>query len=117
MTHHYERALDLIVHGERALLMLPLNALMVARIHGTIDSDELRSAVERLRRRHALLAVRFVLEDDGGARYETADVGEIPLRVVDALNGDGDGDGDGWLQAVRQELIGLTCTYSWRLGK
>jgi NRPS condensation-like uncharacterized protein len=99
MTERYERDLDLSVHAERVLLMLPLNAVIAARIRGEIQRAELQSAVERLRRRHALLAVRFVLDDKGAARYETADVGEIPVRAVDAI------DGEDWLRAVRQECM------------
>lgn len=99
MTQRYDRAFDLSVHGERVILMLPLNALMAARIQGTIEPGELRSAVESLRRRHALLAVRLVFEDDGAARYEAAGVGEIPVRVIDAV------DSNSWLRAVRQELM------------
>jgi len=99
VTQRYDRAFDLSVHGERVILMLPLNALMAARIQGTIEPGELRSAVESLRRRHALLAVRLVFEDDGAARYEAAGVGEIPVRVIDAV------DSNSWLRAVRQELM------------
>lgn len=99
MTQPHDRSFDLGVHGERVLLMLPLNALMAARIRGTIEPGELRSAVESLRRRHALLAVRFVLEGGGAARYEAAGVGEISVRVIDAV------DSDSWLRAARQELV------------
>jgi len=44
---------------------------------------------------NGLLAVRFVLDDKGAARYETADVGEIPVRAVDAI------DSEDWRRAVR----------------
>lgn len=78
--------------------MLPLNVVVAARVDGGIEVVELKSVIEKLRRRHALLAVRVVLSADGSGRYETDGVGEIPVRLIDAAAG------QDWLSTVGQEL-------------
>ena len=42
--------------AERTILMIPLNVVMVAKIKGAVDVEQLRAVFDRLRKRHALLA-------------------------------------------------------------
>ena len=69
--------------AERATLMLPLNVVMVARISGHVDLEEMRSTVEKLRARHALLAVRVTIDADDKAWYTTKDVPALPFRTIE----------------------------------
>ena len=69
--------------AERATLMLPLNVVMVVRIRGHVDLGTMRSAVEKLRARHALLAVRVTIDEDNIAWYTTKDVPALPLREIE----------------------------------
>lgn len=69
--------------AERATLMLPLHVVMVSRIRGHIDLEEMRSTVEKLRSRHALLAVRVIIAEDDIARYTTKNVPPLPFRIIE----------------------------------
>ena len=69
--------------AERATLMLPLHVVMAARIRGPIDLEDVKSTVEELRSRHALLAVRIVVDEDDVAWYTTKDVPSLPVRRVE----------------------------------
>ena len=69
--------------AERATLMLPLHVAMAARIRGHIDSEQMRSAVEELRSRHTLLAVRIKVDEDDKAWYTTKDVPALPFKVIE----------------------------------
>jgi len=68
--------------GERAMLMLPFNVIMVASIRGHIDSKRLLDVLNRLRARHALLAVRVVVDKDDVAWFVTEGVPEFSLEVI-----------------------------------
>jgi len=69
--------------AERATLMLPLHVVMAARIRGFIDLEKIRSAVEQLRSRHALLAVRISVDEDDKAWYTTKGVPALPFRSIE----------------------------------
>jgi len=84
--------------GERVLLMLPLNVVLAARIRGTIDPEAVVTALERLRSRHPLLAVRAELGDDGVGVYVGSNVSPIQVEVVPR-----DTD-DQWLARAEEEL-------------
>ena len=88
------------VHAERILLMLPANVIMAARVTGTLNAGAVRIAVERLRARHALLAVRVQFDADGGARYVADGVPAVPLREVTAEPGS---TAPRWLQEAIRE--------------
>ena len=47
-----------VTGAERSMLMIPFNVVMVASIKGSIDPERLSDVLNRLRARHALLAVR-----------------------------------------------------------
>ncbi len=49
---------------ERVLLMMPLNVVMVAKIKGAVDVERLASVLDILRKRHTLLAVRVVIDEN-----------------------------------------------------
>lgn len=69
------------IESERAVIMLPLNVVMAARIHGPLDHANLAAALERLRVRHPLLAVRVELHEDGTACFTTEGVPAISVHV------------------------------------
>jgi len=55
--------------GERIMLMLPFNVVFVGRVRGTVNPSEVTTALEYLRSRHPLLAVRAQIEDDGTGTF------------------------------------------------
>ena len=84
--------------GERVLLMLPLNVVLAARIRGAVDPEEVTTALDRLRSRHPLLAVRAEIGVDGTGVYLGSNVPPITVHVVSR-----DGDNQ-WLVRVEEEL-------------
>lgn len=86
------------ITGERALLMLPLNVVLAARIRGAIDPEGVTTALDRLRTRHPLLAVRAEIGDDGIGVYLGSKVPPLPVYVVSR-----DSDNQ-WLVRVEEEL-------------
>ena len=82
---------------ERVLLMLPLNVMMVAKIQGAVDVEQLAAVLDRLRKRHALLAVRVVIDDNDIAWYVAEDVPEFTINTI-SRNAE-----DQWLQTVVEE--------------
>lgn len=76
---YFERPMN----AERATLMLPLHVVMAARIRGHIDVEGIRSTIEKLRSRHALLAVRIHVDEDDIAWYTSRDVPPLPLRTIE----------------------------------
>ncbi len=85
------------MRGERAMLMLPINVVVTARVRGRIEVDALRSAVGALRARHALLGIRVSFDAENVAWYEADGVPEVPIRVVRGT------DSHPWEQVVREE--------------
>lgn len=67
---------------ERVLLMLPLNVVMVARIRGSVEVERLTTILDGQRKRHALLAVRVVIDENDQAWYLTEDVPEFTLTTI-----------------------------------
>jgi len=67
---------------ERVLLMMPLNVVMAANIRGDVDVERLASAVDSLRKRHALLAVRVVIDENDCAWFVSADVPEFTINTI-----------------------------------
>ena len=74
------------IGAERAMLMLPFNVCMVARIRGRVEPEKLSDVLNKLRQRHALLAVRVVFEENGDAWLETKQVPDFELNVMPRLN-------------------------------
>ena len=75
-----------VTGAERAMMMVPFNVIMVASIRGNIDVKRLLDVLNRLRTRHALLAVRVVVEEDDVAWFVTEGVPESNLEVIPREN-------------------------------
>jgi NRPS condensation-like uncharacterized protein len=67
---------------ERVLLMLPLNVVMVAKIKGAVEVERLAAVLDSLRKRHALLAVRVVFDENDMAWYVTEGVPEFTINTL-----------------------------------
>lgn len=84
--------------GERVMLMLPFNVVFVGRVRGTVNPSAVATALERLRSRHPLLAVRAQIEDDGTGMF----LGHgVPPIQVDVESRERE---DQWLAHVKDEL-------------
>jgi NRPS condensation-like uncharacterized protein len=79
------------------LLMLPLNVMMVAKIRGTVNVEQLAAVLDSLRKRYALLAVRVVIDNNDIAWYVAEDVPEFTINTI-PRNAQ-----DQWLQTVVEE--------------
>ena len=82
---------------ERVLLMMPLNVVMVAKVKGAVDVERLASALDSLRKRHALLAVRVVIDENNIAWYVTEGVPEFTINATRRQTE------DQWLQTAVDE--------------
>jgi len=71
-----------VTGAERAMMMVPFNVIMVASIRGNINAKRLLDVLNRLRTRHALLAVRVVVDEDDVAWFVTEGVPELNLEVI-----------------------------------
>ena len=84
--------------GERIMLMLPFNVVLVGRVKGNVDPQEVKTALERLRSRHPLLAARVQIEDDGTGTFLGRGVPRIQVHVESRENE------DSWLARVQEEF-------------
>jgi NRPS condensation-like uncharacterized protein len=75
-----------VTGAERSMLMIPFNVVMVASIKGHIDAKRLSDVLNGLRTRHALLAVRVVIDEDDVAFFVTKDVPEFNPEVIPREN-------------------------------
>lgn len=83
--------------AERVLLMLPLNVVMVAKIKGTVDVEQVAAVLDKLRKRHALLAVQVVIDKNDVAWYVTEGVPEFTINTIPRQAE------DQWLQIAVEE--------------
>jgi NRPS condensation-like uncharacterized protein len=86
------------VGAERVLLMLPCCVVIVGRVRRDVDPSRIAGALETLRRRHPLLAVRVEIDDEGAGRYVGADVPELTMHVEQRRSS------DQWIARVKEEL-------------
>ena len=84
--------------GERIMLMLPFNVVLVGRVKGTVDPKEVKTALELLRLRHPLLAIRVQIEEDGAGTFLGQGVSQIPVHVESRENE------NSWLACVKEEF-------------
>ena len=98
MTHEEQQVFRRKITGERVLLMLPLNVVLAARVRGAVDPEAVASALDRLRLRHPLLAVRAEIGDDERGMYVGPNVPPIKVEVVPRASD------DQWLSRVEEEL-------------
>lgn len=68
--------------AERIMLMLPLNVIMVAKIIGEFSVADLAAALAKLKKRHALLAVRTVRDENDEVWYLSEDVPEFSIETI-----------------------------------
>ncbi len=86
------------IGSERATIMLPLNVVMVARIRGALDRSKVTSALEKLRSRHPLLAVRAEIDDEGTGSFVSDGVPAISIRLEPRH------DEQQWISRVADEI-------------
>jgi len=108
--------------GQSPLLLrgipFALSFTVCARMHGPITGEDLRRALDRLGRRHPLLAVRLApAESAGGACFTTNDVPPIPLRILERSSD------EAWVREAEQEITrafdhrtGPLCRCVWLRG-
>lgn len=97
-TNIYDPRYKRQIRGERFMRMLPLNVVMAARISGPVEIGSLKTALNQLRRRHALLAVRVEEDRDRVAWYRTDGVPEFAVDVI-ARESD-----DSWMGTALDQL-------------
>jgi Condensation domain len=86
------------IGAERAVLMLPFNVVMVGRVTGDVNPTKLAAALEHLRQRHPLLAVRVETDERGTGRYAAEGVPELPAHVEQRRSE------DQWIACVKAQL-------------
>lgn len=85
---NYKPGFKAPINSERSMLMMPMNVVMVGRITGKITKAELQKAVEELRSRHALLAVRVYFDEENKGWYTSDNVPIVPVCEVEAAEPD-----------------------------
>ena len=83
--------------GERTMLMLPLNVVMVAKIRGPVDITKIGAVLDKLRNRHALLSARIIFDKSNVAWYVSKNVPEIPIKIIQR------NESDQWVQTAKEE--------------
>jgi hypothetical protein len=99
-------------------LPFALSFTVCARVRGPLTAEGLRRALDRLGRRHPLLAVRLApVSEGGGACLTTEDVQSIPLRILERVSD------TAWVREVEQEIAlafdyrtGPLCRCVWLRG-
>jgi hypothetical protein len=75
----------------------PFNVVIVLKIEGDLPPARLRTALDELQRRHALLQTSIVAADDGYS-FHFGGSGPIPIAICDSC------PADAWLAAAETEL-------------
>jgi NRPS condensation-like uncharacterized protein len=86
------------IGAERVALTLPFNVVMVGRVRGDLEPATVASALEALRRRHPLLAVRAEFDKQGNGWFTGDEVPAIMTHVEQRQSQ------DHWLAFVKEEL-------------
>lgn len=86
------------IGGERMMLMLPLNVVMVGRVAGDLDCAKVAGALASLRHRHPLLAVRVEIDEDATGWYVAEGVPDLDVHVEQRRSE------DQWIACVKQQL-------------
>ena len=84
--------------GERIMLMLPFNVVLVGRVRGVVDPSQVTATLDMLRLRHPMLAVRVKFEDDGTASFLSEGVPAITVST-EARQSD-----EQWLDRIKKEF-------------
>ena len=86
------------LNNERKFLFTPMaNIGVVARLHGNVDQQAVRRAIDKVRVMHPMAATRIVMDDDHHVWFHTDGVPGIPLRVVERQTA------DQWFAEIRRE--------------
>ena len=81
----YERKLNSF---ERRFFRAPNQIIsLVARVKGLISEEDLRTALNKVRRQHLLLGVRVRLDENNDAWFTTENVPENQLRIIERTSG------------------------------
>jgi hypothetical protein len=97
-------AIEIKISGAHSPLLtsglpISLSFTVAARIRGPLAPEKLPGALERLRRRHPLIAARVAPDPDGaGACFTTEGVPPIPFRVADRESD------DVWVREIQCEI-------------
>ena len=104
MMDEYKRAMGAT---ERMRLWFPnINVVMAARIIGRVSGQDLRAAVNMVRKKHPLLGARIELDEESAGWFTTHGVPKIPIEVSPRAT-----DSD-YLRRMREEL-----KRSWPVGR
>jgi len=87
-----------ITGGQRTMLMLPFNVILVGRVRGAVNSADVASALEKLRLRHPLLAVRAQFENEGNGSFLSESVPAIKIHTESRKSE------EQWLDRIKEEL-------------
>ena len=71
---------------------------MVATVRGKVTAAALYEALNKLRLRHPLLAIRLFLDDESTLSWTTENVGDFQIRRVERTNA------DTWIDAIKTDL-------------
>jgi NRPS condensation-like uncharacterized protein len=84
--------------GERAILMLPFNVVLVGKIEGSVDPLEVKRILGLLQKKHPLLSAHAEMDEEGRCFLLGGDIPYIPVRVVERKND------SSWHELVKNEL-------------
>lgn len=84
--------------GERIMLMLPFNVVLVGRVRGPVDPSQVTATLAILRSRHPMLAVRVQIEDDGTASFLAQGVPAVTVNTESRQSG------EQWLDRIKKEF-------------
>lgn len=86
------------ISSERVMLMLPFNVVLVGSVRGLVEPSQVKTALETLRSRHPMLAVRVQIESDGSASFLTEGVPSFPVKTELRQSE------DQWLECIKKEF-------------
>jgi hypothetical protein len=78
--------------------MMPLNAILIGRVRGILDSSRINDALELLTKRHPHLAVRVEIDSEGAGWYVDEGVPKLAADVHQRVSG------QQWLDHTLKEL-------------
>ena len=87
-----------LIRGERAMLMLPFNVVLVGRVRGVVETSRVVETLAKLRSRHPMLGVRVQIEEDGSASFSSKGVPALSVHTEVRQ------DDKQWLERVKTEF-------------
>lgn len=86
------------IRGERAMLMLPFNVVLVGRVRGVVEPSRVAAILAQLRARHPMLAVRVQIEEDGTASFISKGVPALTVNTESRQSR------EQWLDRIKEEF-------------